>query len=142
MWFASTRTPTCTTKISGGAQRLCTKVWQGAKRQCAKVSWARPTKRSVQRINGSLKGCVHSLNPPHAIFERSTKSLCAQRLCLHKVFVHTKPSRTPRNLHTDNPNGSGIVVFNNRKTINIIECDKRSVTYTWIHRPTNGHGIL
>ena len=43
---------------------------------------------------------------------------------------------------TDNPNGSGIVVLNNRNAINIVEYNKRSVTYTWTHRQTNGNGIL
>ena len=75
-------------------------------------------------------------------FESTPRNICA----LHQVFVCSKALSTqrigaPRSLHTDNPNGSGIVVLNNSNTMNMIHSNKRSVTYTWAHRQTNGHGI-
>ena len=111
MWFASTRVSTCTTKTSGGEHGICTKVGLRAQRQCAKVSWGPSHKCSAQMFNRSHKGCAQSLNPPHAIFVRSTKSFCAQRLCFTQSCCAHK-ARSARSLHTDNANGSGIVVLN------------------------------
>ncbi len=120
MWFASTRAPTCATKTSGCAQIFCTKVWRGAQRQCAKIPLGPSHKTFCAKVHSVPQRLCTKFESSPRIFVCCTKSWCAQRLCTHKVFVHTKPSCAPRSLHTDNPNGSGIVVLNNRNTINII----------------------
>ncbi len=120
----------------------------GMRTETLYIGWAGRTKTVRKGFVGAVPQnvmCKGSIGPTKAAYKvwiLPTQSSCAQRLCLHQVFVDTKPSCAPPSLHTDNPNGYTEVVLNNRIAMHTIDYNKRSVTYTWTHRQTNGHGIL